>query len=330
MRLTAGCGWSVLGRPALPLVVGLLAAACTNPAPMSAPPRPRPQEEFIGVEGGRIWYHVVGDGPGIPLLLVHGGPGGRSCYMAALKWLGSERRVIFYDQLGTGRSDRPTDTTLWQLPRFVAEIDAIRQVLQLREVYLYGHSWGGAVVAEYLLTRPHSGVRAAILASPLLSTRRWLADARLLRAQLPSELQRVLSAHEAAGTFDAPEYLAATDSFYARFLTRRTPPVRHPECEGVRENAQIYRQMWGPTEFYVTGNLRGYDRTSRLHELRLPVLLLAGEYDEARPETIREFAGLIPGARFQLVEGAAHSITLDQPEQVVSLVRDFLRTVEQR
>jgi proline iminopeptidase len=328
MRLTAGCGWSVLRTPAPRLVVGLL-AACTHAAPMSEPARPRPQEGFVGVEGGRIWYHVAGDGPAIPLLLVHGGPGGRSCYMAALQWLGSERRVIFYDQLGTGRSEWPKDTTLWQLPRFVAEIDSIRQALQLREVYLYGHSWGGAIVLEYLLTRPHSGVRAAILASPLLSTPRWLADARLLRAQLPSELQRVLSVHEAAGTVDAPEYLAATDSFYARFLTRRTPPVRHPECAGVRQNAEIYSQMWGPTEFYVTGNLRSYDRIGQLHELRLPVLLLAGEFDEARPETVREFARLIPGARFELVEGAAHSITLDQPERVVSLVGDFLRGLEQ-
>ena len=249
--------------------------------------------------------------------------------MAALQWLGNERRVIFYDQLGTGRSERPADTTLWRLPRFVAEIDSIRQALQLHEVYLYGHSWGGAIVAEYLLTRPRSGVRAAILASPLLSTPRWLADARILRAQLPSELQRVLSAHEAAGSIDAPEYLAATDSFYARFLTRRTPPVRHPECAGVRENAQIYRQMWGPTEFYVTGNLLNYDRTGQLRELQLPVLLLAGEFDEARPETVREFGRLIPGARFELIEGSAHSITLDQPERVVTLVREFLRGLEQ-
>jgi len=87
-----------------------------------------PGEGFLEVKGGRIWYKVVGTGKGTPLLLIHGGPGSRSCEgIPGYSTLGNDRPVIFYDQLGSGHSDRPTDTTLWQLPRFVDEVEALRK-----------------------------------------------------------------------------------------------------------------------------------------------------------------------------------------------------------
>jgi len=285
---------------------------------------------FVAVPGGRIWYHEAGGGRSIPLLVIHGGPGGRSCRLAAFDRLGRERRVVRYDQLGTGRSDRPVDTTLWRLPRFVEEIDSLRRRLGLVEVHLLGQSWGGAVAAEYALTRPNSGVRSLILASPLLSTPRWMADARILRAALPAELQRTLDRHEAAGTIDHPEYVAATDSFYARHLSRRQPAWTPPECEGVTGNDSVYRYMWGPTEFNATGTLLSYDRSDRLGELRLPVLLVTGEFDEARPATVGEFARSIPGARFEVIEGSGHATAIDRPDRVTRVVADFLREVESR
>src|SRR4051812_41116509 len=160
-----------------------------------------PGEGMLTVPGGRIWYHVVGSGPGTPLLLIHGGPGGRSCAMRELGALGDDRPVIFYDQLGTGRSERPGDTTFWNLPHFVAEVAAIRQQLGLRELHLLGHSWGGTVAAEYVLTHGSSGVRSLTLAAPLLSTSRWLADARELVSQLPDSLQRAIAEGEATGRY---------------------------------------------------------------------------------------------------------------------------------
>jgi proline iminopeptidase len=311
------------------LLVLILAPSCQREL-TRIPENPlAPHQGYVSVPGGRIWYEVVGTGPGTPILLIHGGPGGRSCGFAPLKVLGAERPVIFYDQLGGGRSDHTTDTTLWRFPRFLDEIDSLRTHLGLKELHIYGHSWGATVAAEYYLTRRPSGVRSITLAGPLLSTRRWIEDANALRAQLPVALQQVLSPHEAAGTFDAPEYQAAADSFYARYLRRR-PVLPRAECEGVTGNDAIYRYMWGPTEFVATGTLRNYDVTPRLSEFDRPVLLLCGEFDEARPETVREFQRKIPGARMEMIPGSGHSLLNDASERVIVILRGFLGEIERR
>jgi proline iminopeptidase len=122
---------------------------------------------YIPVEGGRVWYKIVGAGtPGIPLLTLHGGPGYPHDYLEPLEQLAGERPVIFYDQLGCGRSDRPNDRALWRVDRFVRELAQVRQALGLERIHLFGHSWGAMLAVDYLL----SGASAAslILASPAL------------------------------------------------------------------------------------------------------------------------------------------------------------------
>jgi proline iminopeptidase len=315
--------------------VGTL-AACTPSgerapdAPAATPAaavQPAATEGYLPVPGGRVWYRRMGGGSGIPLLAVHGGPGGTSCRFAALAPLADERPVIYYDQLGSGRSDHPADTTLWTMARFVEELEAVRRGLGLDSVVLLGHSWGGALVTEYLLTAPRPAVRAVILSSPLLSTPRWIADANALRAAMPAPLRDALDRHERAGTTDYPEYLAATDSFYARHVARiATPP--EPSCAGVAGNDTIYRQMWGPTEFRSTGSLRTWDRAADLDDLAIPALLVAGEFDEARPATLAEFAATMPDAQVVTIPGAAHGTYREKPAEYQAAVRAFLHAVE--
>jgi len=141
---------------------------------------PQSEEGFVDVPGGRAWYRIIGAGSRPPLLLVHGGPGAGSCYFSNLSHLSDERPVIVYDQLGSGRSDRPSDPSLWHLDRFVQELAAIRKALKLERIHLLGHSWGAAVVAEHLLTGKPGGIQSVIFAGPLLSTPRWIADANVL------------------------------------------------------------------------------------------------------------------------------------------------------
>ena len=329
--------FDIRGFPAAALLAtSALLAACTTPADKAASDAAAPNgtspavaatEGYLPVPGGRVWYRRMGGGPGIPLLAVHGGPGGTSCRFAALAPLADERPVIYYDQLGSGRSDHPSDTTLWTVARFVDELEAVRRGLGLDSLVLLGHSWGGALVAEYLLTAPRPAVRAVVLSSPLLSTPRWIADANALRAAMPVPLRDALDRHERAGTTDHPEYLAATDSFYARHVSRlATPP--EPGCAGVAGNDTIYRQMWGPTEFRSTGSLRTWDRAADLATLAIPALLVAGEFDEARPATLAEFAATMPNARVVTIPGAAHGTYREKPAEYQGAVRQFLRTVE--
>jgi proline iminopeptidase len=285
------------------------------------------QEGYVDVPGGKVWYRRIGNGPGVPLLALHGGPGGTSCRFEVLAPLAKDRPVIFYDQLGSGRSDHPADTSLWQLPRFVEELAAVRRALDLERVHLLGHSWGGALAAEYLVAAKPAGIVSVIFSSPLISTPRWIADADSLRALLPDSIRRVLDANEAAGTIDSPAYQAATDTFYGRHV-RRLPVVDEPRCAGVASNDTIYRQMWGPTEFRSTGSLRTWDRAADLATLAIPALLVAGEFDEARPATLAEFAATMPNARVVTIPGAAHGTYREKPAEYQGAVRQFLRTVE--
>ncbi|MDF1505756.1 proline iminopeptidase-family hydrolase [Roseisolibacter sp. H3M3-2] len=305
------------------LLVSVVGACRAAPRPLT------PGDGMLQVPGGRIWYRVVGSGPGTPLLLIHGGPGGRACRLYELRALADERPVIFYDQLGTGRSERPADTTYWNVAHFVEEVAAIRRQLGLREVHLLGHSWGGTVAAEYLLTRGSEGVRSVTLAGPLLSTPAWLADARALVAQLGEPERRAIAEAEASGRYDTRAFAAANDSFSVRFNRRRAPsPAADADCAGSSGNDRMYRAMWGPSEFSATGTLRDYDRTARLGELRLPVLLMAGEFDEARPATMEAFRARIPGARVAIIPGAAHGMMNDEPAATAAAVRGFLREAE--
>ena len=298
------------------------------------PPVELPDDGFIDVPGGRIAFRVLGDGAGVPLLVIHGGPGGSSCsYVSTLTGIAAERPVIVYDQLGSGYSDRITDLgTLAVLPRFVEEVTAIRNELGLDEVHILGGSWGATVALEYLLTAGSTGVLSVTLAGPLIGTDRWLADANQLVSQLSEESQSAIRAAVSSGDFSTAEFRAADREFASQFGRRRgRSPGDLIECSLRPEgNSGLYEYMWGPSEFISTGTLREYDRTDRLHELNLPVLFLVGEYDEARPETVREFQAQVPGALMTVIPNAGHGSSWDQPEAYNAAVNEFLAGVEGR
>jgi proline iminopeptidase len=287
------------------------------------------REGFIPVPGGPVWYRVTGAAKGVPLLVLHGGPGGTSCSYSSLAPLGGERPIVLYDQLGSGRSGRPADRSLWRVERFVEEVDAVRKKLGLKRLHLMGHSWGASLAAAYVLSKGTKGVESLILASPLLSTPDWIRDAEELRKQLPASVQDILRRHEAAGTTDEAEYRMAEQEYTLRFV-RRKAVAPHPECVDSAFNKVIYEQMWGPSEFHATGSLKSFDVTGRLGELRLPVLLMVGEFDEARPATAARYQQMITGARLEVVPEAAHSLFTDNPESALGMLGEFLRTVERR
>lgn len=290
------------------------------------------QEGFVAVKGGKIWYKIVGEGDNTPLLILHGGPGGRSCGMIpGFSLLATDRPVIFYDQLGSGNSERPNDTTLWRTERFVNEIDALRGALDLDELHMLGHSCGSTFLIEYLVTKKPKGIKSVIFSSPMLSTRDWIADAKLLLAQLPAHVRDTIYKYETLMEYSAPAYRAATDSFYARHLVRKEWPYQSPACANSGPgNDSIYNYMWGPTEFTATGTLLNFDRTGELGAIDAPILFVAGQYDEARPETMYRYQQLARNARVEIIPGAAHSTMVDQPEKVAEVIDRFLVQVENK
>ena len=291
---------------------------------------PEPGQGFINVPGGPVWYQVRGNGPGLPLLVLHGGPGGTSCGFSPLEALGDERPVIRYDQLGSGRSGRPDDATLWQVDRFVEELHTVRTELGLERFHLLGHSWGGALAAAYVLEKGTDGIASVVLSSPLLSTPLWIDDAMLLRSQLPDDVQQALAKHEAAGTTDSDEYRIAGNVFYERHVYGGESIDPPAACDGAPWNQSVYEYMWGPTEFRATGNLVDFDVTDRLHEIDVPVLFNAGEHDEARPERLAEFAKLVPDSQLVIIADAAHATLSRKPEEYRSAIEAFFDSVEGR
>jgi proline iminopeptidase len=285
------------------------------------------KQGYVEVTGGKIWYEIVGaDKPGTPLLLLHGGPGFTSDYLRPLEALADERPVIFYDQLGGGRSDRPQDTTLWKIERFVDELSIVRQALNLDTIHLFGHSWGTMLATEYL-SQDRPEIKSLMLASPCISTKAWLTDTNRLRKQMPQSIQDTLKLHEDQGSISSQAYIKATEEFYKRYFCR-IPYTADIQKSLDDQGVQVYNTMWGNNEFTSTGNLKTFNRTASLSRLRMPTLFTCGEFDEATPETTRIFADLVKGADLRIIKDAAHLTMNEKPEEYTKLIREFLNKHE--
>ena len=291
-----------------------------------------PQEGYVEVTGGKIWYKVIGSGPGKPLMVMHGGPGGRSCgSISAYEVLANDRPIIFFDQLESGMSDHPNDTSLWKPIYFAQQVEALRKELNLNDFHLLGSSWGGSVAIEYLATQNTDAVASVIFAAPLISTTQWMKDAKVLISKLSPAVQDSINKYETLRNYTAPAYLAATDTFYSNFMSRKKGLPPATGCDGVpKSNKAIYEHMWGTTEFSATGTLKTFDRMNDLHNITKPTLFIGGEFDEVLPETLYYYQTLVPGSKVAIVPNAGHAKTRDNPEDYMRMLGTFLSGVEKK
>ena len=319
-----------------------LASAAVAGACVLAPPLwargpaayPAPDRELMAsVPGGRVYVRINGglDGPRPPLVLIHGGPGGTHAGLLDALALADDRAVILYDQLDSGRSDHPGDPANWTVARFTDELDAVRRALGLKRWHVLGHSWGGTIALEYGARRP-AELAGLALASPLVSTKSWIADANALRGQLAPDIQATLASCDPPAPF-TPACESATGIFYKAYNGREPRSdgmIAYQKAEaaagGKGFNPTIYNAMWGPSEFVATGTLEDYDGEPLLAKLDGPrALFIDGQYDEARPVTLGEFAERVPGAEFAVVPGAAHGFFSDRPAEAIGILRPWLR-----
>ena len=280
-------------------------------------------EGYVQVKGGKIWYRIMGEGKQAPILMLHGGPGGTSRSFYQFASLGDEHPVIIFDQLGSGRSDTLTDTSLLKVNNFVEQVEAVRNELGLKEFYLHGHSWGTALALEYYLKYP-KGIKAIIFNSPYFSTPVWKADADTLISTLPDTIQLAIKNGEKNKDFESPAYKNANEVFNKNFGIRKTRLTSELDTVTYAGSSFIYNYMWGPTEFTATGTLLHYDRVQALKTITVPTLFITGEFDEARPSTVRYFQSLVSHSKFVMIPGAGHGTMHDNREANIAAIKGFL------
>ena len=282
------------------------------------------EEGFLSHADGKIFYRAVGveHTDATPLLCLHGGPGFTHYYLEALESLGDRRRVIFYDQLGCGRSDRPGDVGLWTVDRFVEELAQVRAAFGLDRLHLFGSSWGGMLAMQYVLDRQPDLVSLTLCGSPA-SMIRWVADCEQLLAEEPADVRQAIREHEAAGFTACPEYQAAILGFYRKHVCRMNPWPAGFERSFAEAGYDVYNTMNGPSEFTVTGTLKTWDIMDRLPEIEVPSLLIGGRYDECTPGHMADMHSRIRGSQLHTIEDASHLCFAEKPAEFNQVINSF-------
>jgi len=285
---------------------------------------------YIPTFGGRIYYELYGkDKPGIPLICMHGGPGGTHAGMKPLIPVSEDRPVLIYDQLGSGYSDRRTDLRFWTVENFVEELQEIRDYLGWDEVFLMGGSWGTMLATSYMIKKKPQGVKGLVLTASCLSAPMWCEDCAEYLKAMPQEMQDAVAEADRTGDYTTEGFKAANDEFTRRHGRPMLPWPPTPQKDPLLTvNRAIYMYMWGPSEFRATGTLKDFDVTPYLHTIDVPTYYTCGEFDTASPRATEYYASLMPNATFRVFKGAGHSHTAECTEEYNKYLREFLNSID--
>jgi len=280
---------------------------------------------FVAVNGFKLFYRTFGTGDNV-LLCLHGGPGAMHDYLLPFGKLGDDKvRVVLYDQLGCGKSERPQDTSRYTIDYGVEEVEGVRKALNLAKINLFGNSYGGALALQYAL-KYQRNIKKLIISSGLSSVPETVEEMKRLKTLLPIDVQETLAKYEAVEDYQNPEYLKAVEVFYRNFVCRlpEWPEEVTRTLNGL--STPVYYTMNGPNEFTIVGNLRDWDITPRLHEIRVPTLVTAGRYDEVTPKIAETIHKNISGSKLVVFENSSHLAMWEEQESYVRTVREFITT----
>lgn len=285
-------------------------------------------EGYVKVLGFKIFYKSFGEPGKVTVLCLHGGPGATHDYLLPLADLSQfGYRVVFYDQLGCGRSELPKDLTLFNIERAVEEVEGVRRVLGLGRIHLMGSSYGGLLGIAYAL-KYQKNLKSLITTGGLASVPLTIAEMQRLKSELPPDVQEMLRKYESVGDYENPEYLKAVDVFYRRYLCRlpKWPPELVHSMQHISK--PVYLTMNGPNEFTIIGNIRYWDATSQLSKIHLPCLVIGGKYDEVTPKVAKSIHRGIKGSKLVIFENSSHLPMWEQRERYIEVVRNFLASVD--
>lgn len=280
---------------------------------------------YILSQGLKLYYEIEGQGP--PMLLLNGGPGLPHEYLQSLKALSERVRLVFYDQRGTGRSDK-SPTREYTIPANVSDLENLRQALGLGQCIVFGHSWGGMLAQAYALQYPQSLSRL-VLADTFSSIADLNETLARMRAAVPPEIEAIYQKHELAGIYRQGdrypnEYQAALEFAYEP-VNLSVPAPAYLEHVFSRLAYDVYRTMWGDeSEFKISGTLSAFDVEERLYEIQIPTLVIAGAQDMPTVAMARKTAQAIPNAHLEVFQHSRHYPFLEEPERFFEVLRAFI------
>jgi proline iminopeptidase len=282
-----------------------------------------------------VWTKRVGNNPNVKVLLLHGGPGADHEYMEAFDSYFPKAGIeyYYYDQLGSFFSDQPNEPSLWEVFRFVDEVEQVRQALGLTKdnFYLLGQSWGGILAIEYALKYPQN-LKGLVISNMMSSIPAYNEYAT--KVLMPAMDQKVLAEIkqlEAARKFDDPRYMELLiPSYYTQHLLRM-PPDRWPEPvqRGFKHiNESIYVPMQGPSEMGASGKLANWDRTADLSKLPMPTLVIGARYDTMDPAYMEMMSKRVPRGRYLFCPTGSHLAMYDDQKTYFDGVVKFIADVD--
>ncbi|MFZ0666690.1 MAG: proline iminopeptidase-family hydrolase, partial [Acidimicrobiales bacterium] len=289
----------------------------------------------ISTEFGQfsVWTKRVGNNPDLKVLLLHGGPGCTHEYLEAcdsyLPAAGVE--YYYYDQLGSGRSDQPDIASLWELDRFVDEVEQVRSALGLNQdnFVLYGQSWGGILAMEYALAHQEH-LRGLVISNMMASAPAYTAYAeQVLMPAMDQEVLAEVKALEAAGDIENPRYMELLLPHFYEQHSLRMPGADWPDPVQrafAHINQNIYVPMQGPSELGMSedAKLAKWDRVGDLHNILVPTLVIGARYDTMDPAHMEMMAGLLPRGRYLYCPEGSHLALYDDQETYFGGLVDFL------
>jgi proline iminopeptidase len=271
----------------------------------------------------------IGNNPTIKVLLLNGGPGGThvglECFESFLPKEGIE--FIYYDQLACGNSDNPNDTSLYDLSRYVEEVEQVRVALNLdrNNFYLLGHSWGGLLAMQYAL-KYQENMKGLIISNMMASCPEYGKYANnVLAKQMPSTVLDTIRELEKNKDFQNPKYMQLLRKhFYSKHITRL---AQRPEpFNRVKWNDELYEIMQGPSEFGVSGKLANWDVSQELKNIKIQTLVIGATYDTMDPKYMEWMSKQMPKGEFLLCPNGSHNCFYDDQQNYFKGLIKFLKT----
>ena len=280
----------------------------------------------VTVDGYKIVTYSYGSGDDI-LFLLNGGPGLPCDYLRDphIQLADEGYRVVAFDQLGCGNSDRPDDASLWDINRYVEEVETVRKALGLERVHLLGQSWGGWLSIEYALTYTQE-IRTLILANTCGDLPHLTTELNRMRNALGSETEAMMLYHEAMGTIDHPEYQAAVTILNYRHVCRLKEWPSSLLASVNDWNMGPYGTMQGPNEFLYIGNLKDWNRIPDMHQLTMPTLIVTGTHDEIGPACALRMDNVLPNSEVVVLPNSSHVPFYEEPENYFAALKTFLKS----